>query len=273
MAEYLLRDEDLQDLRGKVIIVTGGATGIGRALVQLAHDHGAKVAACDVNIEAGKELEQQLPTDFLFKKCDVSIWKDVIEFFQETYQRFGTIDTVFSNAAINKVESLDDLDATDITDGEELQEPDLSVLKVNMFGTWYVTRCAIHFFLASYFDTPPLYTYCASKAGVLGLFRALRTQTVKYNISVNMIAPWMTLTDMVTDHVKKVWGDLPANTPLDVAKASLLCVVRPEINGKAFLINGGRFTEVEDKLDETQAVWLGSELDKNMREGQRRLID
>lgn len=78
---------------------------------------------------------------------------------------------------------------------------------------------------------------------------------------------------MITDHVKKVWGDLPANTPLDVAKASLLCVVRPEINGKAFLINGGRFTEVEDKLDETQAVWLGSELDKNMREGQRRLIE
>ncbi|CVK96630.1 related to 3-hydroxyacyl-CoA dehydrogenase [Fusarium mangiferae] len=288
MAEYLLRDEDLQDLRGKVIIVTGGATGIGRALVQLAHDHGAKVAACDVNIEAGEELEQQLPTDFLFKKCDVSIWKDVIEFFQETYQRFGTIDTVISNAAINKVENLDDLDATDITDGEELREPDLSVLKVNMIGTWYVTRCAIHFFrkhpetrsqlvlfgsVASYFDTPPLYTYCASKAGVLGLFRALRTQTVKYNISVNMIAPWMTLTDMVTDHVKKVWGDLPANTPLDVAKASLLCVVRPEINGKAFLINGGKFTEVEDKLDETQAVWLGSELDKNMREGQRRLID
>ena len=143
----------------------------------------------------------------MFKKCDVSIWKDVIEFFQETYQKFGTIDTVISNAAINKVETLNELDATDSTDGEELQEPDVSVLKVNMIGTWYVARCAIHFFrkhpetrsqlvlfgsVASYFDTPPLYTYCASKAGVLGLFRALRTQTVKYNISVNMIVPWMT---------------------------------------------------------------------------------
>lgn len=77
---------------------------------------------------------------------------------------------------------------------------------------------------------------------------------------------------MITDHVKKVWGDLPANSPLDVAKASLLPVVRPGVNGKAFLINGGNITEVEDKLDETQGVWLGQELDKQMREGQGRLI-
>lgn len=77
---------------------------------------------------------------------------------------------------------------------------------------------------------------------------------------------------MVTDHIKKVWDELPANSPLDVAKASLLSIVRPQVNGKGFLINGGNITEVEDKLDETQHVWLGSELDRNMREGQRRLI-
>lgn len=77
---------------------------------------------------------------------------------------------------------------------------------------------------------------------------------------------------MITDHIKNVWGDLPANKPLDVAKASLLPVVRPEINGKSFLINGGNITEVEDKLDEAQPIWMGPELDKHMREGQRRLI-
>lgn len=77
---------------------------------------------------------------------------------------------------------------------------------------------------------------------------------------------------MVTDKIREVWGDLPANKPVDVARASLLPVVRSEINGKSFLINGGRITEVEDKLDETSDLWLGSELAKDMREGQRRLI-
>lgn len=76
-----------------------------------------------------------------------------------------------------------------------------------MAGTWYVTKCAIGFFrknpetrsqlvlfgsAASFFDTPPCYTYCASKAAVLGLMRAMRTQLPKMNITVNMIAPWMT---------------------------------------------------------------------------------
>ncbi|KAJ4250200.1 hypothetical protein NW762_012015 [Fusarium torreyae] len=227
------------------------------------------------------------PADFFFKRCDVSVWAEVVEFFQHTYRRFGQIDAVISNAAINKVETIDEPSETGGTEALELQEPDVSVLKVNAIGTWYVSKCAIHFFrknpetksqlvlfgsVASFFDTPPLYTYCASKAAVLGLLRGLRTQTVKYNVSVNMIAPWMTLTDMITDHVRKVWGDLPANTPLDVAKASVLPVLRPDVNGKAFIINGGNITEVEDKLDETQGVWLGPDFDKYMREGQRRLI-
>lgn len=77
---------------------------------------------------------------------------------------------------------------------------------------------------------------------------------------------------MVTDEIRKVWGDLPANQPLDVAKASLLPVILPQVNGKSFLINGGKITEVEDKLDEAQPIWMGPELDKNMRDGQRRLI-
>ena len=77
---------------------------------------------------------------------------------------------------------------------------------------------------------------------------------------------------MVTDQIRQVWGELPANTPLEVAKAGLLPIVRPHINGKAFIIHGNIMTEVEDKLDEVQSVWLGPTLDKNMREGQRRLI-
>lgn len=49
-------------------------------------------------------------------------------------------------------------------------------------------------------------------------------------------------------------------------------MVRPQLNGKSFLMNGGLITEVKDKLDEAGPVWLGSEFDKDMREGQRRLM-
>lgn len=76
---------------------------------------------------------------------------------------------------------------------------------------------------------------------------------------------------MAVGHIQNVWKDLPANQPVDVARASLLPIIRPEVNGKSFLINGGNITELEERLDETQHVWLGPELDKDMREGQRRL--
>ncbi|KAL2670511.1 hypothetical protein Neosp_014299 [[Neocosmospora] mangrovei] len=284
MSNYVVDEAELENVHGKVILVTGGATGIGHAIVTLAHRHGAKVAFCDVNEETGRNFQRELGSDVLFEKCDVSNWSELLRFFQLTYTKFGAIDSVISNAAINRIETLEDPSDTPTS---ELPAPDISALNVNIIGTWYVTKAAIHFFgknpetksqlvlfgsVASYFDTPPLYTYCASKAGVLGLMRALRTQLPKQNITVNMIAPWMTVTAMVTDHIKKVWDELPANSPLDVAKASLLPIVRPQVNGKGFLINGGNITEVEDKLDETQHVWLGSELDRNMREGQRRLI-
>lgn len=146
-------------------------------------------------------------SNILFQKCDVSKWADVVSFFQSTYDKFGPIDAAISNAAINIVEPFDDLKDATKAKTSELKEPDLSVLNVNMVGTWYVTKCAVHFFdkhpetpsqlvlfgsVASFFDTPPLYTYCASKAAVVGLMRALRTQLPKRNATVNVIAPWMT---------------------------------------------------------------------------------
>ncbi|KAK1467399.1 hypothetical protein CMEL01_11392 [Colletotrichum melonis] len=286
MSAYTVSDSEFQQLEGKIILVTGGAAGIGRAIVDLAHRHGAKVAFCDVDETRGKQVQKELGNvdSVFFKKCDISDWNDLVSFFQDVHSELGPIDTVISNAAINKIETLDEPGS-----GADwyLQKPDVSVLNVNMAGTWYVTKCAIGFFrknpetrsqlvlfgsAASFFDTPPCYTYCASKAAVLGLMRAMRTQLPKMNITVNMIAPWMTDTEMVTDHIRSIWKELPANTPKDVATASLLPAMRPEVNGKSFFIHGGNISDLEDKLDETQPLWLGTDLDKQMREGQRRLI-
>jgi NAD(P)-dependent dehydrogenase (short-subunit alcohol dehydrogenase family) len=140
----------------------------------------------------------------LFRKCDVTKWSDVLALFEETRKTFGIIHAVLSNAGVSQEDLLQDhLDAQT----GELLAPDCKVLDINLTGTLYVVKCAVHYFrkwpktqtqivmtgsAASYIDTPPLHIYCASKAGVLGLMRSLRTQLVKENITINMIAPWMT---------------------------------------------------------------------------------
>ncbi|KAM5357491.1 hypothetical protein ACJZ2D_016209 [Fusarium nematophilum] len=278
MSKYTLENAELRKLQGKVVLITGAATGIGRSLAELVHSHGAKVAFCDVNEAQGRDLEVQLNDRAIFRKCDVSNWDEVASFFQDVYNTFGPIDAVISNAGIHVSEPF--------SADTSLEPPNISVFNVNLIGTWYVTKCAVHFFnkhpetpsqlvligsVASYFDTPPLYTYCASKAGVLGLMRTLKTQLPKLNVTVNMIAPWMTITPFLPEEVKKIWAELPANTPLEVATGGLLPVVRPELNGKSFVIHGENIIEVEDKLSELQHLWLGPELDRDMREGQRRL--
>lgn len=77
---------------------------------------------------------------------------------------------------------------------------------------------------------------------------------------------------MLPQWITDIWGTLPANTPEGVGRALLMPVVRPEINGKSFFIAGNQMVETEDKIHETQPVWLGAELSKDVDEGQRRMI-
>lgn len=77
---------------------------------------------------------------------------------------------------------------------------------------------------------------------------------------------------MMPQQIIDVWGELPQNTCERVAEALLLPVLRPETNGKAFFIAGGKIVEVEDKLHETRRIWIGEQLSKSIDEGQRRMI-
>ncbi|EXJ86758.1 hypothetical protein A1O3_03712 [Capronia epimyces CBS 606.96] len=210
--------------------------------------------------------------------------------FEQAHQRFGHLDVVVSNAGINRENLLED--SYDPATGR-LQKPDLKNLEVNLVAHVYFVKCAVHYFeksppphtssprthqivltgsAASYIDTPPLYQYCAAKTGVLGLMRSLRTQLPRRNITINMIAPWMTVTPMLPAAIKDLWGHLPANTPEGVARALLLPAVDQSINGKAFFIAGNHMVELEDKIHESQPSWMGEKLSEDVDEGQRRLI-
>lgn len=77
---------------------------------------------------------------------------------------------------------------------------------------------------------------------------------------------------MLREEFVKVWGTLPANEPIGVARALLLPVVRPDINGKGFFVAGHQIVDFEQGLTSTQSQWMGEELSKHVVEGQRRIV-
>ncbi|QKX53824.1 uncharacterized protein TRUGW13939_00904 [Talaromyces rugulosus] len=282
MSTYPFDKEQLQNLRGRTILITGAASGIGRAAAQIAHDHGANLVLGDLNIEEGNKLVKELPGPVVFLRTDISKWNDVLSLFEAGYKEYGMIHAVLANAGMNK----EDLLAESLDANGRLLPPNLGSIDVNLVGTIYTVKLAVHFFskwpetkcqivltasAASYLDTPPLYLYCAAKTGVLGLMRGLRSQLVKQNITINVVAPWMTITNMVSPSLIELWGDLPANQPWGVAHALLLPLLQPDINGKAFFVAGHRIIDLEDRLSETQPSWMGEQLSSDIKEGQRRL--
>jgi hypothetical protein len=68
------------------------------------------------------------------------------------------------------------------------------------------------------------------------------------------------------------WGDLPANEPIGVARALLLPVIRPDMNGLSLFVAGHEIVDFEQGLRETQHVWMGEKLSKDIDEGQRRIV-
>jgi NAD(P)-dependent dehydrogenase (short-subunit alcohol dehydrogenase family) len=155
--------------------------------------------------ESAAAIAEKHPERTLYRRCDVSSWDDVLELFFEGWKRFGVIHSVLSNAGINSHEGLFQ-DSIDEKSGK-LLPPNLKSIEVNLLGQIYVAKCALHFFrkwpdtpcqlamtssAGAYFAAPPIHLYCAAKAGVLGLMRAMYPEVAKTNVTVNVVAPWLT---------------------------------------------------------------------------------
>lgn len=147
----------------------------------------------------------QPDSNAVFQKADVSVWDEILEAFQTAWKTFGPLHAVISNAGINRNETL--LEEEFDPESGKLLPPSLHALNVNLIAHLYAVRCAVHYFAknpelagqivltasaASFLDTPPLYLYTTAKTGLLGLMRSLRSELVKKNTSVNIVAPWLT---------------------------------------------------------------------------------
>jgi len=204
MAEERLR------LKDKVIIVTGGALGIGRAYALGMADEGAKLVVADINLEAAQTTVKEIVTrghEALALTTDVSNPKDAEEMAKGTVERFGRIDVLVNNAAM-----LGRIRVTRVPFYElELDEWD-RVMAVNLKGTLLCSRAVfpqmkaqgggkiINVTTSGFFSGNPNYVhYVASKAGVIGLTRSMARELGDFNINVNCIAPGATVAEDPSD--------------------------------------------------------------------------
>ncbi|MDQ6813070.1 MAG: SDR family oxidoreductase [Bacteroidota bacterium] len=180
---------------GKVVVVTGGSGGIGKALVELLLKKGAKVATCSRNYEKLFELETAYAGRPLhIATADVSKESDCQKFIASVVATFGTIDVLINNAGVSMRALFKDLEI------ETLR----TVMDVNFWGTVYCTKFALPEIIknkgtiagisspAGFRGLPGRTGYSASKFAVNGFLESLRTELLGDGVNVMWVSPGFT---------------------------------------------------------------------------------
>jgi 3-oxoacyl-[acyl-carrier protein] reductase len=213
----------------KVVMVTGGAAGIGLVTAENFANEGARVAICDVNPEAGAAAARALGPEASFEQVDVASSAAVSGWIAGVIDKYGQIDVLVNNAGITR-------------DGliMRMKEEDWdAVISVNLKSAFNCIKAVSKIMvkqrsgriinLASVvgvMGNPGQANYVASKAGMIGLSKTVAKELGARGITVNAVAPGFIETDMtavLSDKAKEAMlGMIPlqrAGTPQDVADA------------------------------------------------------
>jgi NAD(P)-dependent dehydrogenase (short-subunit alcohol dehydrogenase family) len=186
-------------LDGKVAVVTGGAQGIGRAVVERLSREGAAVVSLDIDEEKGRELTS---SRVAFVRCDVAVEDDVRAAIAAGVERFGGLDILVNNAGVNAY-----FDAPSMTEDEWDRFFDIDLKSAwlcakhaiphmrSAGGGSIVNVASIHALLTA----RGMFPYAAAKAGLVGLTRSLALNHGSEGIRVNAVCPGYTRTRLTTD--------------------------------------------------------------------------
>ena len=240
-------------LRGKGVVITGGATGIGRAMSLAFAEQGSRVAALDVDLEAGERLAHELGNSHRFVDCDVTETAALREAIDETARAFGNLHILIANAA-------DDTrhDAGLVT--AELWD---AALSLNLSHQFFAAQAAEPHLRAAgggaiiclgsiswLTNATGMVAYTTAKAGVHGLVRTLARLWGNERIRVNALVPGWTMTekqvsrriDPEAEREIAASQSLPERVmPDDVARAALFLASDDAsmITRQALVVDGG----------------------------------
>ena len=247
-------------MKDKVVLVTGGAAGIGKATALRFAEEGAKVVICDVNEEVGQATASELGEGAAFYKVNVASREEVQKWVDDAVARFGRIDVLVNNAGV-----LRDGQLIKFKDGElvgQMSEENFDlVISVNLKGVFNCTQ-AVAPVMAKQGGGVILNAtsivgldgnfgqtnYVATKSGVVGMTKVWSRELGKFGIRVNAVAPGFIATEMITAMPEKVLDGMKSRTPLgrlgdprDIANAYLFLASEEAsfISGETLRVDGG----------------------------------
>lgn len=201
----------------KVVVVTGGSDGIGKALVELLLNAGAKVSTCGRNSDKFGYLKANYHNyPVITSAADVSKEEDCKRFIDETVAAFGKIDVLINNAGISMRALFQE------TEMQTLKQ----VMDINFWGSVYCTKYALPYLLkqkgviagissiAGYRGLPGRTGYSASKFALQGWLESLRTELLETGVHVMWVCPNFTASNIRNTALNKD-GKQQGETPLD----------------------------------------------------------
>lgn len=244
----------MTELKDKVAIITGGASGIGLATVKAFLDKGSKVVIADYNEEHGQAVEQELKQTYKdavrFIKVNVADEKQVENLVAETVKQFGKLDVMFNNAGVGVQKP-----SHELTDEEYKR-----VIAINQDGVFYGAKYAIREMLktggGSVISTssilgsvgePTSMPYAASKGAVNQITKSLSLEYADRNIRVNAVAPGFVESGMVNkEALGEFYENLVAKHPLgrlgkpeEIAHAVVFLAENDFVTGTTVFVDGG----------------------------------
>jgi short-subunit dehydrogenase len=203
----------------KVVVITGGSDGIGKALIEGLIPRGAKVATCGRSHDKIYKLQMEYSNVLLHAvACDVSIEEECRRFIESTIETFGRIDILINNAGISMRALFAECD-TKVT---------RKVMEINFLGAVYCTKYALPSILenkgtivgvsstAGYRGLPGRSAYSASKFALQGWLESLRTELLHSGVNVMWVCPGFTASNIRLAALD-VHGDARGETVLNEA--------------------------------------------------------
>ena len=245
--------ENLFSMKGKMVLITGAAGGIGSAFVKAMIEAGAKVACCDINKEGMDELKETLGENvhpFYLNMTERDTFKETVE---KIAKITGRIDVLINSAGINKREGIIDVDETTYD----------RIMDINLKGAFFLTQVVAPYMKAqkggSIINVGSHNTgailggvsvYGASKSALMSLTRSQAVEWAKYNIRANCLSPGHIKTELTAvtwEHssrskylLDRIAMDRPGYPEDLVGMAILLASdASAYITGQEFRIDGG----------------------------------